>query len=312
MNPLVSIIIPVYNGANYLKEAIDSALAQTYKNIEIIVVNDGSNDSGATEAAALSYGDRIKYYSKENGGCASALNYGLSKMTGDWFSWLSHDDVYYPDKVEKEIRFIKDNALDETKSVISCGAEIIDQDGTKVFHPKFKDHGKYEGHRFLRRLLFSPALNGCGMLIPKRLMDKVGFFDARFKYILDFDYWIRIALSGGELHRMGEETLVKNRIHKKQVTVTSSGLHAEELYKAFCQNAQKVIDKNDLEEISEFFVYAGIKKYDTIREELQSRLNGHRSTLYKLKAKILLLKGRTFCLSIAKKIYWLLVRGLRK
>ena len=71
-NILVSIVIPVYNGANYLSEAIDSALAQTYKNIEIIVVNDGSKDDGATEKVALSYGDKIRYFHKENGGVSSA------------------------------------------------------------------------------------------------------------------------------------------------------------------------------------------------------------------------------------------------
>ncbi len=59
-HPLVSIVIPVYNGSNYLREAIDSALAQTYDNIEILVINDGSNDNGATEAIAKSYGDKIR------------------------------------------------------------------------------------------------------------------------------------------------------------------------------------------------------------------------------------------------------------
>ena len=76
--PLISIIIPVYNGSNYLRDAINSALAQTYTNIEIIVVNDGSNDNGETEKIALSYGEKIRYFSKENGLCwvaTSSFNY---------------------------------------------------------------------------------------------------------------------------------------------------------------------------------------------------------------------------------------------
>ncbi|MDR1982842.1 MAG: glycosyltransferase family 2 protein [Holosporaceae bacterium] len=91
-NPLVSMVTPVYNGSNYMREAIDSALAQTYKNIEIIVVNDGSTDN--TEDIALSYGDKIRYFKKENGGVASALNLAIENMKGKYFSWLSHDDAY--------------------------------------------------------------------------------------------------------------------------------------------------------------------------------------------------------------------------
>ena len=105
-NPKVSIVIPVYNGSDYLKEAIESALAQTYKNIEIIVVNDGSNDNGNTQRIALSYGNEIRYYYKENGGTATALNFGIEKMQGEYFSWLSHDDVYYPEKISTQIEYL--------------------------------------------------------------------------------------------------------------------------------------------------------------------------------------------------------------
>ena len=80
-HPLVSIVIPVYNGANYMREAIDSALAQTYKNIEVIVVNDGSTDN--TDEIAKSYGDKIRYFKKENGGVATALNLGIREMRGE-------------------------------------------------------------------------------------------------------------------------------------------------------------------------------------------------------------------------------------
>ena len=99
MNPLVSIIIPVYNGSDFLKEAIESALSQSYKNIEVIVVNDGSSDDGKTEKIALSFNKSIKYFKKENGGVSSALNYGIRKMNGDFFSWLSHDDFYSKEKI---------------------------------------------------------------------------------------------------------------------------------------------------------------------------------------------------------------------
>src|SRR5665647_567426 len=94
--PKVSIVIPVYNGSKYLGEAIDSALAQTYKNLEIIVSNDGSSDNGATERVAKSYGDKIIYLGKkDNGGASTALNAAIKVMTGEYFSWLSHDDMYY-------------------------------------------------------------------------------------------------------------------------------------------------------------------------------------------------------------------------
>ena len=98
--PLVSIVIPVYNGSNYLAEAIDSALNQTYDNVEIIVVNDGSKDEGKTRDVALKYGNKIRYFEKENGGVASALNFGVKQMSGEYFSWLSHDDFYTPHKIE--------------------------------------------------------------------------------------------------------------------------------------------------------------------------------------------------------------------
>ncbi len=97
--PRVSIIIPVYNGADYLREAIESALTQSYSNCEVIVVNDGSADNGETNAIARAYGERIRYFQKENGGAASALNYGVRQMTGEFFAWLSHDDLYLPDKI---------------------------------------------------------------------------------------------------------------------------------------------------------------------------------------------------------------------
>src|SRR6185295_17389252 len=98
---LVSIVIPVFNGARYVGEAIESALAQTWPNTEVIVVNDGSDDGGATQRAIERYGGAVRVIVKPNGGVASALNAGIAAMRGQWFSWLSHDDLYLPTKIER-------------------------------------------------------------------------------------------------------------------------------------------------------------------------------------------------------------------
>ena len=97
-SPVVSIVIPVYNGSNYLREAVDSALQQTYGRTEVIVVDDGSDDGGRTDAIIRSYGDRVRRFRKPNGGVSTALNHGLREMTGEWFAWLSHDDRFAADQ----------------------------------------------------------------------------------------------------------------------------------------------------------------------------------------------------------------------
>ena len=124
-NPLVSIVIPVYNGANYVSEAIESALKQTYKNIEVIVVNDGSTDN--TEKIVKKYGDKIRYFYKENGGVASALNLGIKNMKGEYFSWLSHDNIYYSNKIEIQIEALR-TLIDRETIIIPIIKQLIKMD----------------------------------------------------------------------------------------------------------------------------------------------------------------------------------------
>lgn len=206
-SPKVSIVIPVYNGSNYLKDAIDSALAQTYNNIEVIVVNDGSNDNGATERIAKSYGNKIRYYSKENGGVATALNLGISKMTGEYFSWLSHDDLYYEDKIERQIEFL--SKLDDKRVFLYSNYSILKGNKiTPVIH----------SHEMLRRKskysLLRGCVNGITVLIPKFMFDEFGEFDAKLRCTQDYDYWSRIQSKYDFIHM--EEVLSITRLHPKQ------------------------------------------------------------------------------------------------
>lgn len=190
ISPRVSIVIPVYNGGNYLSGAIDSALSQTYPNIEVLVVNDGSEDGGETERIALSYGDRIRYLKKENGGTASALNVGIQNMTGDYFSWLSHDDVYYPDKVEMEIKEILLSG-NET-NIVQCEYDFYDE-VSKTYTPT--DFYKYYSAEQLTNSVFTLLqlqIHACGALIHKSHFERVGCFREDLRCTQDIELWFRL------------------------------------------------------------------------------------------------------------------------
>lgn len=210
-NPRVSIIIPVYNGADYLAEAIDSALAQTYKNVEILVINDGSTDNGATEKVALSYGDKIRYIPKVNGGVASALNTGIDKMEGEYFSWLSHDDRYYPNKVECQINHLK--KVGNSEVVVFSDYDFIDAN-SKVTSTCYLTHihpGKFRYH-----ITVDNKINGCSLLIPKVCFDKCGVFDLELLTSQDYDLWFKIGEKYTFVHQ--PEVLISSRKHQGQTT----------------------------------------------------------------------------------------------
>lgn len=219
---LVSVVIPAYNASNYLAEAIDSALAQTYKNIEIVVINDGSFDGGKTREVALSYGDKIRYFEKENGGCASALNYGMRVMQGEWFSWLSHDDLYCPEKIEKMLGAIDQNGLSDD-TVLVCDTILVNGEGEEVPCPFRQTRGLLSPERAFHETLNIKTFNGCGMLIPKKVIDETGEFITEYKHLLDREYWMRIAIKRHPFFVIGQ-SLVKSRVHNAQITVKQRDL----------------------------------------------------------------------------------------
>lgn len=208
MNPLVTIVIPVYNGENYLAEAINSALNQDYENIEILVVNDGSNDSGATRSVALSYGTRIRFFEKENGGVASALNMAIKNMNGQYFSWLSHDDKYKINKISTQIDFLKSN----TSKVIPFSDYDLINDKSKLINGIKLDHDLLERKDLYA--IFRGCLNGCTLLLPKECFSIIGYFDESLKYTQDYDYWFRLSKFYKFSHI--NQSLVETRIHPEQ------------------------------------------------------------------------------------------------
>lgn len=186
INGKASIIIPVYNGANFLKEAVDSALAQTYKNFEIIVVNDGSTDQGLTREIALSYGDLINYYEQENGGVASAINYGLKVSQGEWIYWLSHDDLYSPTRIADDMEFLKNNPQ---AKVLYSDFYMINEKGV-VFHKAIFDIQKIKS---VREVLEQNGMHFCAITLHRSVFDQVGFYNVKNWTMQDVEMVIRIA-----------------------------------------------------------------------------------------------------------------------
>jgi len=218
----VTIIIPVYNGANFMVQAIDSALLQTYSNIEILVINDGSKDNGETERIARSYGDKIKYYYKENGGVASALNYGIKNMDGDYFSWLSHDDMYAPEKIARQIAALSKH---DPFTIAYSDYVTINDVGEVIKQCKLSEKSQISMRCFLA-LDVETGLHGCSLLIPRLLFEKYGLFDESLKCTQDYDLWFRFAHAAQFVHV--DNMLVFSRQHAEQDSKTKTTICTSE------------------------------------------------------------------------------------
>lgn len=210
--PLVSIVIPVYNGADYLAEAIDSALAQTYENFEVIVVNDGSTDGGATDRVARSYAERIRYVSQPNGGVASALNRGVAEMRGAYFSWLSHDDLYTPDKLAVQVAGLA-RQNDPERCILYGDYDVFTSMSSNaramLLYP-------VPPGRFRHHLTIANGIHGCTLLIPRGAFGAIGGFDPALRTTQDYDLWFRMAARFTFVHQAG--IVVHARSHLGQGT----------------------------------------------------------------------------------------------
>lgn len=210
--PKVSIVIPVFNGSDYLAEAVKSALSQTYKNTEVIIVNDGSNDNGATERVALSFGSKVKYFWKENGGVATALNFAIQKMTGDYFSWLSHDDLYFCNKVETQVKAL--TQIHDKNVVLYSDFGVFNENPEKLSEVKLPNTPP-ENFRYFITVMNS--LHGCSLLIPRDAFKDCGVFNEGLRTTQDFDLWFRMAQKYNFIHL--PHVLVKARSHAEQGSI---------------------------------------------------------------------------------------------
>ena len=183
-SPLVSIIIPTFNRKKRIETAIVSVLNQTYKNFELIIVDDGSRDE--TEKVIKQYGNHLLYFFQTNQGVSAARNLGIEKSKGSYICFLDSDDEWLANKLETQVNLIKS----DPQIKICFTDEIWIRNGIRV-NPK-KIHRKYSGWIYQKCLplcIISPS----SVMIHREVFEQVGRFDPQMTVCEDYDLWLRIS-----------------------------------------------------------------------------------------------------------------------
>lgn len=208
-SPHITVVIPTYNRAVFLRDSIESVLAQTYDDFELIVVDDGSMDDTRDIVAAFS-DDRIKYLYQENLGVSSARNSGVNAARGSKVAFLDSDDIWLSHKLERQIEFIKENP----EAVICQVGETWERNGKRV-NPMRK-HKKYSGWIFEKCLplcIVSPS----AVMIDREALIDVGGFDESLPACEDYDLWLRMSLRY-PIFTMDENLIIKRGGHDDQLS----------------------------------------------------------------------------------------------
>ncbi|MDH3678057.1 MAG: glycosyltransferase [Nitrosopumilus sp.] len=211
---LVSIIIPIHNSEKFLQDCIDSIVNQTYKNIEIIAIDDGSSDNSLKILKQNS--EKIKIIYHQNIGLAATLNVGVNKMKGKWFKWFSPDDLMYDDTIEILVNV---GSKLEENTIIYSNWDIIDTFGNKIrsfTESNYNDLTKFD---FNIRLLDNQQINVNTSLIPANLFKKgCNFISVENQATVDYDFFLRSAILFQTKFFLIEKPMIKYRIHSDQLS----------------------------------------------------------------------------------------------
>ena len=213
--PRVSVIVPAFNIAPFVKETLDSVFAQTYNNFEVILVNDGSPDTKELETALAPFFDRIIYAEQENLGASRARNTAICLSKGEYLAFLDGDDIWLPDFILSQIEFLEKNKLD----MAYCDAELF---GEPLFDGKKYTRTSPSRGKVSTESLISAECNviTSGTILRKDWVKRLNMFDTELPRMQDFDLWYRLAKNGAEI---GYQTgvLVRYRVRANSLSGTN-------------------------------------------------------------------------------------------
>ncbi|MCB9107500.1 MAG: glycosyltransferase [Anaerolineales bacterium] len=205
---VISIIIPAYNQAQYLAEAIQSALDQTYQDVEIIVIDDGSTDD--TKAVTYSFSDpRVRYIYQENQGLSAARNTGMRHATGSLITFLDSDDLFLPDKLACLTAEMNNNS---ELGMVAGQAILIDEQSHRL--NRMMDAPLPEE---LSALLLGNPIHVGSVLVKREWLEQVEPFDESLRACEDWDMWLKLARAGCQMHSIIQPVSLY-RVHAEQMT----------------------------------------------------------------------------------------------
>ncbi len=239
---LISVIIPVYNREAFLPTAVTSVLNQTYKNIELLIIDDNSKDETYFSILNFLKDKRVSYYYLDkNFGVSYARNFGIKKAKGDYIAFLDSDDYWLPEKLEKQIKYMLKNNFK------ICQTDEIWIRKGKFVNPK-KKHRKIEGDIFEKSLelcIVSPS----AVLIKKEVFENIGLFDENMPACEDYDLWLRASLKY-KIGLLNEKLIVKRNGQDDQLSKLK-GLDKYRIYSLLKLLKNYNIEKNKKEKVIE-------------------------------------------------------------
>ena len=210
----VSVIIPVYNSENFLRQTIDSILNQSYSDIELIAIDDGSTDN--TYSILEEYGSKIILKKQSNLGLAKTISQAQKQAKGKWVKWFSPDDVLYPDAIET---MVNESKKLELNTIIYSNWDIIDEKGQVLRTFYESDYNNLSKFNFNVRLLDGQQINVNTSLIPNSLF-KMGCTFSKLKepVAVDYDFFLRAGILFDTKFYLIKKPLIKYRLHSNQLS----------------------------------------------------------------------------------------------
>ncbi|MGH7848147.1 MAG: glycosyltransferase family 2 protein [Candidatus Binatia bacterium] len=254
-SPKVSVLMPVYNGEHYLREAVESILTQTFADFEFIVINDGSTDK--TAEILREYRDpRIVALKHENNrGIVAALNYGLEVASGEFVARHDADDVSLPDRLRSQAAFINDHP---EVVVLGSAYAVINEEGQQMLiaRPPVTDTG------IRWQMLFHNAFCHGAVMVRRQLLRQRGLsYDPAARHAEDYDFWSKVLAFGAG--RNLDEPLVKHRLHSARIGSVAA---AEQ------QRAADAIAEKNIHSLGVFVAHPELKKLRAWFDEFPAQL----------------------------------------